>query len=55
MVIIMQAAQRDRERDSNCMCVGGGGDIADCSFNVNSNGQCIPQNYVLDEQIFINI
>ncbi len=30
-------------------------EIADCSFNVNSNGQCIPQNYVLDEQIFINI
>ncbi len=30
-------------------------EIADCSFNVNSNGQCISQNYVLDEQIFINI
>ncbi len=30
-------------------------EIANCSFNVNSNGQCIPQNYVLDEQIFINI
>ncbi len=28
-------------------------EIADGSFDVNSNGQCIPQNCVLDEQIFI--